>query len=96
MSNYPAGAENNSNAPYNKEEKIQGETIGLFEFLENLDMPYEVKFELKLFEANLDAVKIVLKNSAELFDSENRKEVSKLLRRIEKIISEPQIFIENE
>ncbi len=93
MSNYPAGAENDINAPYNKEE-MQGETIGLFDCLENLEMPYEVRCELKLFEANLDAVKIVLKNSAELFDSENRKEVSKLLRRIEKIILEPQIFIE--
>ena len=49
MSNYPAGAENNSNAPYNKEEKIQGEIIGLFDYLENLEMPYEVRLHLKNF-----------------------------------------------
>jgi len=51
MSNYPVGAENNPHAPFNKEE-LQGETIGLFEYLENLEIPYEVRCELKKFKEN--------------------------------------------
>ena len=55
MSNYPVGAEYDSNAPFNKKE-LQGETIGLFEYLENLEMPYEVRLKLKEFEEQISNI----------------------------------------
>jgi hypothetical protein len=61
MSNYPIGAEHDSNAPFNKEEK-DGYTIGLFEYLENLEMPCEVRSELKRFKINLHEVKSFVKD----------------------------------
>ena len=64
MSNYPAGAENDKTAPYNKEE-IQGETIGLFEYLENLEMPYEVRVYFKNFIKGFELSKVGLNHVAE-------------------------------
>jgi len=89
MSNYPAGAENDKNAPYNKEESLQGETIGLFEYLENLEMPYEVRSELKSFIEKRQVAMLMIKGCL------NHKQGTVLLN-IQRLISEPQIFIENE
>jgi len=89
MSNYPAGAENDKNAPYNKEESLQGETIGLFEYLENLEMPYEVRSELKSFIEKRQVAMLMIKGCL------NHKQDTVLLN-IQRLISEPQIFIENE
>ena len=96
MSNYPAGAEHDSNAPYNKEESLQGETIGLFEYLENLEMPYSVRCELNLFLSNLKGVKESLNHVEKAFKQEGRPAAESLIRLLQKQLSEPQIFIENE
>lgn len=94
MSNYPAGAEYDSNAPFNKKE-LQGETIGLFEYLENLEMPYEVRLKLKEFEYNRQLAFKELSNLAYDFAKEDRPMASQLVYFMQKLISEPQIFIEN-
>lgn len=96
MSNYPAGAENDKNAPYNKEEQLQGETIGLFEYLENLEMPYTIRCELLTLEFNLKLAEESLDHIEKDFREDGRVEASKLVLNIKKLISEPQIFIENE
>jgi hypothetical protein len=86
MSNYPLGAENDSNAPYNKkEESLQGETIGLFEYLENLEMPYEVRIELNSFITN-HQVALMMTNGNN----------DKFILTLNRLLQEPQIFIENE
>lgn len=90
MSNYPAGAEHDSNAPYNKEESLQGETIGLFEYLENLEMPYSIRSEFKEFTTKLR----IAKETLEVFKEKDRPAQNKLVNLIQKHISEPQIFIE--
>jgi hypothetical protein len=93
MSNYPLGAEHDSSAPFNREE-LQGETIGLFEYLENLEMPYSVRCELKSFDENRNlAIKTLL-----ALNNDFKKGIrnTNLHRLIIKYISEPQIFIENE
>ena len=96
MSNYPAGAENDKNAPYNKEEQLQGETIGLFEYLENLEMPYEVRSELQAYQRNIiscNMMLMVLQNNISILSNRDVKiEISKAKRKL----SEPQIFIKNE
>ena len=88
MSNYPAGAENDKTAPYNKEE-IQGETIGLFEYLENLEMPYDIKIELQSFITNRKVAMLMLKDKI-------NQTYSKFDLDIARLLVEPQIFIENE
>lgn len=95
MSNYPAGAENDLNAPFNKKE-LQGENIGLFEYLENLEMPFEVRSELNLFLHNLKGVRESLYHIEKSYKDENRPESANLVRLLQRLISEPQIFIENE
>ena len=95
MSNYPVGAEHDSNAPFNKKE-IQGETIGLFEYLENLEMPYEVKKELQIYQAKIKVSLEALYHIQKTFQEEERPAASNLIIKIKRNISEPQIFIENE
>ena len=95
MINYPVGAENDLNAPFNKKE-LQGETIGLFEYLENLEMPFEVRSELNLFLHNLKGVRESLYHVEKSFKDEDRPAAANLIRLIQRQISEPQIFIENE
>jgi hypothetical protein len=95
MSNYPAGAENDKNAPFNKEERLQGEEIGLFEYLENLEMPYEVRCKLKNFIIDSYTAKKVLESIIDYFKDKDAVTFSKA-RVVKKLISEPQIFIENE
>jgi hypothetical protein len=90
MSNYPLGAENDSNAPFNKEESLQGETIGLFEYLENLEMPYSIRCEFQTFTTKLR----IAKETLEVFKEKDRPAQNKLVNLIQKHISEPQIFIE--
>ena len=84
MSNYPLGAENDSNAPFNRKE-LQGETIGLFEYLENLEMPYEVRIELNSFITN-HQVALMMTNGNN----------DKFILTLNRLLQEPQIFIENE
>lgn len=88
MNNYPVGAEHDSNAPFNKKE-LQGETIGLFEYLENLEMPYEVRIELKSFINNRKVAMLMLKDKINQTHSKFDLDIARLL-------VEPQIFIENE
>lgn len=95
MINYPVGAENDLNAPFNKKE-LQGETIGLFEYLENLEMPFEVRSELNLFLHKLKCVRESLYHVEKSFKDEDRPAAANLINLIQKQISEPQIFIENE
>lgn len=95
MSNYPFGAENDKNAPYNKE-KLKGETIGLFEYLENLEMPYEVRSELVLFQSKLKDSKKNLEHIQKVLIFLNMADTAKLAQLVKNNISEPQIFIENE
>jgi hypothetical protein len=95
MSNYPLGAENDSNAPFNKEESLQGETIGLFEYLENLEMPYEVRIHLKNFIKGFELSKVGLNHVSENLRIESRDEY-KMILNIQRLLQEPQIFIENE
>jgi hypothetical protein len=95
MSNYPLGAEHDKNAPFNKEE-LKGETIGLFEYLENLEMPYEVRCELQTLNFNLQLAKKSLVHIQKDYAEDGRIEASKLVLSIQRLISEPQIFIENE
>ena len=95
MSNYPLGTANDKNAPYNKEESLQGETIGLFEYLENLEMPYEVRCKLKNFIIDSYTSKKILDSIIEYFKDKDEVTYSKA-RVVKKLISEPQIFIENE
>jgi hypothetical protein len=92
MINYPLGAEHDSNAPYNKKE-LQGETIGLFEYLENLEMPYEVRIHLKNFIKGLELSKVGLNHVAENLRIESRDEY-KMILNIQRLLQEPQIFIE--
>jgi len=92
MSNYPVGAENNSNAPYNKEEILKGNTIGLFEYLENLEMPYAIRSEFQHFVNKLR----ITRETLELFKEKDKPSNNKLVNLLQKHISEPQIFIENE
>jgi hypothetical protein len=92
MSNYPLGAENDSNAPFNrKEEKLQGETIGLFEYLENLEMPYSIRCELKKFNTYLNQSQIILKDLA---TNEDNPIVMAELFLVKRLLTQPQIFIE--
>ena len=93
MSNYPVGVENDSNAPFNKEE-LQGETIGLFEYLENLEMPYEIKKELILYQTKIKSSIEALNHIRKSFQDEERKAGTNLVSSIINNISEPQIFIE--
>lgn len=96
MSNYPAGAKNDSNAPYNKEQQLQGETIGLFEYLENLEMPYQVRCELKSFDKNrITAYQFLTILSSNLSVLDNRQIKLEIVK-IKRLVLEPQIFIENE
>lgn len=95
MINYPVGAENDLNAPFNKKE-LQGENIGLFEYIENLEMPYEVRSELNLFLHNLKGVRESLYHVEKSFKDEDRPAAANLIRLLQRQISEPQIFIENE
>lgn len=95
MINYPVGAENDLNAPFNKKE-LQGETIGLFEYLENLEMPFEVRLKLNLFLHNLKGVRESLYHVEKSFKDEDRPAAANLIHLIQRQISEPQIFIENE
>lgn len=89
MSNYPAGAENDKNAPYNREERLQVETIGLFEYLENLQMPYEIRCKLKEFENCRQIAMLLLKDMISQTNNKSLLDIAKLL-------VEPEIFIENE
>jgi len=82
MSNYPLGAEHDSNAPYNKKE-LQGETIGLFEYLENLEMPYEVRVELNYFIMNHQLALMMTNGNNDKF-----------ILTLNRLLNEPQIFIE--
>lgn len=84
MSNYPAGSEYDSNAPFNKKE-LQGETIGLFEYLENLELPYDVRIELNSFITN-HQVALMMTNGNN----------DKFILTLNRLLQEPQIFIENE
>ncbi len=84
MSNYPAGAEYDSNAPFNKKD-LEGETIGLFEYLENLEMPYEVRIELNSFITNHQVALIMTNGNNDKF-----------ILTLNRLLREPQIFIENE
>ena len=95
MNNYPLGAEHDPNAPFNKEE-LQGETIGLFEYLENLEMPYEIRCELQTFKFNLQLAKKSLIHIEIDYSEDGRIEASKLVLMIQRLLIEPQIFIENE
>lgn len=92
MSNYALGAENDKNAPYNKEE-LKGETIGLFEYLENLELPYEIRSYLVEFDKKRQMA--IFKLNLTIHDS-NNEQLKKELYKIKKLLSEPQIFIENE
>ena len=83
MSNYPLGAENDSNAPFNQKE-LQGLTIGLFEYLENLDLPYDVRIELNFFITN-HQVALMMTNGNN----------DKFILTLNRLLQEPQIFIEN-
>lgn len=93
MSNYPVGDEYDSNAPFNQKE-LQGETIGLFECLENLEMPYEVRLKLKEFEYNRQLAIETLNGLQKDFKKGIRN--TNLIKLSQTLISEPQIFIENE
>ena len=84
MSNYPVGAEYDSNAPFNKKE-LQGETIGLFEYLENLELPYEVRIELNSFITNHQVALMITNGNNDKF-----------ILTLNRLLREPQIFIENE
>ena len=89
-SNYPTGAENDKNAPFNKEEILQGEVIGLFEFLENLEMPYAIRMELLLFRNKLK----ITKEALEVFKDKDKPATNNLVNLLQNHITEPQIFIE--
>ena len=68
MSNYPAGAEYDRNAPWNKEEELQGEDVPLFDYLINTyELPYDVskalqQLEVKMKEAKIPMPDIFLEN----------------------------------
>jgi hypothetical protein len=93
MSNYPLGAEHDSNAPFNRKE-LQGENVGLFEYLENLEMPYEVRSELQKYQKSIISCNMmltVLQNNISILSNRDVKiELAKAKRKL----SEPQIFIE--
>ena len=94
MSNYPLGAENDSNAPFNKKE-LEGEYVGLFEYLDNnCEMPYEVRVHLKKFIKGFELSKIGLDYIAENSRIESRDDC-KIILNIQRLLQEPQIFIEN-
>jgi hypothetical protein len=83
MSNYPLGAEHDSNAPFNREE-LKGETIGVLEeILCTGELTTETTLLLIEYQTNIYKAMAILKNIPEA------KEALKLL-------VEPQIFIENE
>lgn len=94
MNNYPVGAENDKNAPFNKEESLQGNEIGLFEYLETLEMPYNVRCELKKFEENRIKVIEFLKVMQNSFHKNEFKASERFVFKMQKMLSEPQIFIE--
>jgi hypothetical protein len=94
MSNYPTGAEYDSNAPFNRTE-LQGENVGLFDYLENLEMPYEVRLHLKNFIKGFELSKVGLNHVAENLRIESRDDY-KMILNIQRLLNEPQIFIENE
>lgn len=82
MSNYPVGAENDSSAPFNRKE-LQGEYVGLFEYLENLDLPYDIRIELNSFITN-HQVALMMTNGNN----------DKFILTLNRLLQEPQIFIE--
>jgi len=83
MSNYPLGAEHDSNAPFNREE-LQGENVGLLDcILCSGELTAETTIYLTEYQTKIYKAIAILKNIPEA------KEALQLL-------SEPQIFIENE
>jgi len=96
MSNYPAGAEYDSNAPFNKSE-LQGENVDLFDYiLNNSKFPYEATSGLIEFENNLKLAKSTLEDVRKSFLEEDRPAAANLIFHIQKLLIQPQIFIENE
>jgi hypothetical protein len=95
MSNYPVGAENDSNAPYNRKENFEITTkkVNLFDFLIEQDLPYDCVDELKRFNTYLNQSQIILK---QLAINEDNPIVMAELFLVKRLLSQPQIFIENE
>jgi len=89
MNNYPSGAEHDSNAPFNRKE-LQGETIGLFNYLDYYcEMSIDAREELLKFDKNRQIAMLLLKDMISQTNSKSLLDIAKLL-------TEPQIFIENE
>jgi hypothetical protein len=95
MSNYPAGAEHDSNAPFNKEENFEITTkkVNLFDFLIEQDLPYDCVDELKRFNTYLKQSQHILKDLA---INENNTHIQDKLFLVKRLLTQPQIFIENE
>jgi hypothetical protein len=96
MSNYPTGAEYDSNAPFNRTE-LQGENVGLFDYiLNNSRFPYEATSGLIELEHNLKLAKSTLEDIRKSYLEEDRPAAANLILNIQRLLNEPQIFIENE
>jgi hypothetical protein len=95
MSNYPLGAEHDSNAPYNKKESFEITTkkVNLFDFLIEQDLPYDCVDELKRFNTYLNQSQHILKDLA---TNEENPIVMAELFLVKRLLTQPQIFIENE
>ena len=94
MSNYPLGAENDSNAPFNQKE-LEGEYVGLFEYLDNnCEMPYQVRVNLQNFIKGFELSKVALKHLAKNFKKDYSEDYALVLK-TQILLREPQIFIEN-
>jgi hypothetical protein len=91
MSNYPVGAKNDPNAPFNKEE-LKGEDVGLFDYIDNFcELKTGVRLKLNQFDKNrLKAINML--TDFILSETNDYKRIQ--LLKIRNLLLEPQIFIE--
>jgi hypothetical protein len=92
MNNYPLGAEHDSNAPFNREEQpIETQTINLFDFLIEQDLPNEAVELLKNYIVYLKNAQHILKDLA-INEQDTEKQANLFL--VKRILTQPKITIE--
>ena len=94
MSNYPAGAENDRNAPYNQKD-LQGDYVGLFEdILATGELNYDTTQMLNEFSKKRDEAYKILTELIEVSNSLENSYFKNKLFKIKELITEPTLFID--
>ena len=94
MSNYPLGAEYDSNAPFNQKEN-NGEYVGLFEdILATGELTYETSELLNEFAKKREEAMKELINLIEVAESLENSYFKNRLYKIKELIYEPTLYID--